>query len=106
MHTHVYTCIYVITTVQLVHGRAHKELKERNQAPSVALEQLVSETFFNLLYILDKSNQLVIFVQQYIMLSIQLCHYLSHFAVLAHPTVSISKLTVWAPTHCTLAYRA
>ena len=92
--------------MQLVLGRAHKQLKERNQAPSVALEQLVSETLFHLLYILDKSNQLVILVQQYITLSIQLCHHVSHSAILARPTVSISKLTVRAPTRCTRADRA
>ncbi len=45
--------------VHTVLGRAHEELKERNQAPSVAWEQLVSETLFHLLYILDTFNQLV-----------------------------------------------
>ena len=92
--------------MQLVLGRAHEELKERNQAPSVAWEQLVSETRFHLLYILDTSNQLVIRVQQHITLSIQLRHHLSHFAVLARPAVCISKLIVWAPTRCTRADRA
>ena len=92
--------------MQLVLGRAHEELKERNQAPSVAWEQLVSETLFHLLYILDTSNQRVILVQQHITLSIQLHHHLSHFVALALPTVCISKLTVWAPTRCTRADRA
>ncbi len=71
--------------MQLVLGRAHEELKERNQAPSVARKQLVSETFFHLLDILDTSNQPVILVQQHITLSIQLRHHPSHFAVLALP---------------------
>ncbi len=62
--------------MQLLLGRAHEELKERNQAPSVAREQLVSETFFHLLDILDTSNQAVILVQQHITLSIQLRHHL------------------------------
>ncbi len=92
--------------MQLVLGREHEELKERNQEPSVVLEQLVSEKLFHLHYILDKSNQLIIGVQQHITLSIQLCHDLSHSAVLALPAVCISKLTVWAPTRCTLADRA
>ncbi len=92
--------------MQLVLGRAHEELKERNQAPSVVREQLVSETFFHLLDILDTSNQPVILVQQHITLSIQLRHHLSHFAVLALPAVCISKLTVWAPTRGTRADRA
>ena len=87
--------------MQLVLGRAHEELKERNQAPSIVWEQLVLETLFHLLYILDTSNQLVICVQQHITLSIQLCHHLSHFPVLAHPTMCISKLIVWTPTCCT-----
>ena len=56
--------------MQLVLGAAHEELKERNQAPSVAWEQLVSEALFHLLYILDTSNKLIIRVQQHITLSI------------------------------------
>ena len=92
--------------MQLVLGRAHEELKERNQAPSVAWEQLVSETLFNFRYILDTSNQLVICVQQHVTLSIQLRHDHSHSAVLAHPAVCIRKLTVRAPTRCTRADRA
>ena len=92
--------------MQLVLGRAHEELKERNQAPSVAWEQFVSETLFHLLYILDKSNQLIILIQQHITRSIQLRHHLSHFAVLARPAVCISKLIVRAPTRCTRADRA
>ena len=86
--------------MQLVLGRAHEKLEERNQAPSVTLEQLVSETLFHIFDILDTSNQLVIRVQQHITLSIQLRHYLSHSAILACPTVCICKLTVWAPTRC------
>ena len=87
--------------MQLVLGAAHEELKERNQAPSVAWEQLVSEALFHVLDILDTSNQLVISVQQHITLSIQLLHDLSHSAILACPAVCICKLTVWAPTRCT-----
>jgi hypothetical protein len=75
--------------------------KKRNQAPSVARQQLVSETLFHIFYILDTSNQLVIRVQQHITLSIQLRHDLSHSAILACPAVCICKLTVWAPTRCT-----
>jgi hypothetical protein len=56
--------------MQLVLGAAHEELKERNQAPSVAWEQLVSEALFHLLYILDTSNKLIIRVQQHITLCI------------------------------------
>ena len=37
--------------MQLVLRRAHEEFKERDQAPSVAREQLVSETLFHILYI-------------------------------------------------------
>ncbi len=74
----------------------------RNQARSVVSEQLVSETLFQLLYILDTSNR----VQQHITLSIQLCHHPSHFPVLARPAICISKLIVWAPTRCTRADRA
>jgi hypothetical protein len=91
--------------MQFVLGRAHEELKERNQA-SVAWEQLVLETLLHLLYILDASNQLVILVQQHITLCIQLCHHLSHFAVLALPAVCICKLTIGAPTRCTREDRA
>ncbi len=76
--------------MQLVLGRAHEVLKERNQAPSIAWEQLVLKTPFHLLYILDTSNQLVMSVQQHITLSIQLCHHLSHFPVLARPAMCIS----------------
>ncbi len=103
MHIHVFT---LLPLMQLVLGRAHEELKERNQTPSVAWEQLVSKTVFHLFYILDTSNQLVILVQQHITLSIQLHHHLSHFAVLARPTVCISELIVGAPTCCTRANRA
>ncbi len=100
---YVYTCLPLM---QLVLWRAHEELKERNQAPSVAREQLVSESPFHFLYILDKSSQLVISIQQHITLSIQLRHDLSHSAVLARPAVCISKPTVWAPTQCTRMDRA
>ena len=89
--------------MQLVLGTGHEELKKGNQSPSVAREQLVSEALFHLLYILDTSNQHVILVQQRITLSIQLCHHLSHSAVLARPKVCISKLIVGAPTRCTRA---
>ncbi len=89
LNIHVYTCLPLI---QLVLGKAHEELKERNQAPSVVWEQLVSETLFLPLYILHMSNQLVIRFQQHIRISIQLCHHLSHFPVLAHPIMGISKL--------------
>jgi hypothetical protein len=92
--------------MQLVLGRAHEQLKERNQAPSVAGEQLVLEALFHLRYILDTSNQMIILVQQSITLSIQLSHHLSHPAVLARPLMGISKLIVGAPTCCTRADRA
>ncbi len=86
--------------MQLVLGRAHEALKERNQAPGVAREQLVSETLFHLRYIYHTSNQLVMCVQEHITLSIQLLHDLSNSAVLELPAVRISnlKLTVRAPT--------
>ena len=103
----MYICLYLsLPLMQLVLGRAHEQLKERNQAPSVAREQLVSETLFHIFYILDTSNQLVIRVQQHITLSIQLRHDLSHSAILACPAVCICQLTVWAPTSCTRANRA
>ena len=92
--------------MQFVLWRAHEELKERNQTPSVAGEQLVPEALFHFDDILDKSNPRVILVQQRITLGIQLRHHLSHSAVLARPAVCISKLIVWAPTRCTRADRA
>jgi hypothetical protein len=97
--------------MQLVLGRAHESSKKEIRHHVLRAnkwEQLVLETLFHLLssYILDTSNQLVIRVQQHITLSIQLCHHLSHFPVLAHPAMCISKLIVWAPTRCTLAGRA
>ena len=91
--------------MQFVLGRAHEELTEKNKAPSVVGEQLVQEAPSHFFDILDKSNQSVILVQESIMamvtLSIQLCHHLSHSAVLVRPTVCISKLIVGAsPTRC------
>ena len=61
--------------MQLVLGRAHEELKERNQAPSVLGEQLVSEALFDFLDIFDKPNPLTILVQQLVTSSIQLSHH-------------------------------
>ena len=51
--------------MQFVLGRAHEELKERNQTPSVAGEQLVPEALFHFFDILDKSNLRVILVQEH-----------------------------------------
>ena len=56
--------------MQFVLGRAHEELKERNQTPSVAGEQLVPEALFHFFDILDKSNPRVILVQERITLGI------------------------------------
>ena len=67
--------------MQLVLGRAHEELKERNQAPGVAQEQLVSETPVHLLYILDTPNEPVVIVQELAPLCIQFLHHLCHSAV-------------------------
>ena len=56
--------------MQFVFERAHEELKERNQTPSVAGEQLVPEALFHFFDILDKSNPRGILVQERITLGI------------------------------------
>jgi hypothetical protein len=92
--------------VQLVLRCAHKELKNRNQKPSIAREQFVTKPLLDILDILDTPNQLICVVQFLVSSNIQLLHDLCHFAVLKISTMCISKLIVRTPACCTRTGRA
>ncbi len=51
-----------LTIGALVLRCAHEQVEKWNQTPSIAREQFVAKTLFDFLDILDKPNQLIVFV--------------------------------------------
>jgi hypothetical protein len=66
----VQTCTYYSSLVQFILGGRHEELEEGYQEPVVEWKQPVPEILLHFLLILDKTNKLVVFIQQLIKHSI------------------------------------